>query len=323
MTLTVGIVGLGNIAQGYDDPDGQTVTTHIKACLQDPRLAIGWIADRDMTHALAVRTRWDLSADIVSPDELVRAAPDILCIATPDDTHADFLRAALDRPPRLILCEKPLAAALPDAAALIAACAAARVPLAVNYIRRWMPHVTPWLEQARGGGFGRPVGATALYARGLIHNGCHNLDLIGAAFGADGAEAECIGTPVADYGADDPTISVQMSVRWGGRRVPILLMGADGREGGQWSVDIVFERGRLRVWNEEGIRVQILAPDEEGAVYGPELRPIDDFHDRPAAYMTYVWSNLADHLGDGAPLLGRAEETADGLALLAAAARAR
>jgi len=323
MAFTVGIVGLGNVAQGYDEPDGPVVTTHIKACLRDPRLKIGWIADRDMSHALAVRTRWDLSADIVSPDELACTAPDLLCIAAPDETHAAFLRAALGRPPRLILCEKPLAASLPEARALMAACAAMGVPLCVNYSRRWLPHVVPWLEQARNGAFGLPVGATALYTRGLIHNACHNLDLIGAAFGADQVEADCIGTPVPDYSAEDPTVSVQMSVCCGGRRVPILLLGGDGREGSQWGVDIVFERGRLKVWNEDGIRVQILAPATDVAVYAPEVRPIDDFHDKPAVYMTYVWQNLADHLSDGTPLLTRAEQTEDGLKLLAAAAQAR
>jgi len=323
MPITVGIIGLGQIAQGYDTPSSDTVTTHIKACLRDSRIDLRWIADTDAAKASAVRARWNLGAEILAPEALLGQRPDVVCIATPDATHGDFVRAALANPPKLILCEKPLAATGQDALALITACENAGTVLVLNYMRRWLPHVAEWIAAARSGAFGPPAGATGLYCRGLVHNACHNFDLIGAALGAVDVEAECIGIPVADYAPDDPTVSVLMSVRAEGRRVPVLLTGIDGRMYNQWAVDIMFEASRLRVWNDDGIHVETYAPAAGSFVYAPELRPAARAHDKPALYMENVWRNIAEHLAGGAPLRATARGAEDGLRLLDAAAAAR
>lgn len=323
MPVTVGIIGLGQIAQGYDAPSSDSVTTHIKACVRDPRLELRWIADRDTALARAVRERWNLNAEILSPDDLARQGPDVLCIATPDATHGDFIGRALETPPKLILCEKPLAATTAEALGLIKACEQAGTTLVVNFIRRWLPHVAEWIAAARRGEYGAPAAATALYGRGLVHNACHNFDLIGAALGAVGVEAECIGVAIPDYAENDPTVSAHMSVRAGGRRVPILLTGTDGRLANQWAVDIMFEKSRLRVWNHDGIRVETFALAEGPSAYAPELRPTIHAHDKPARYMERVWANIADHLTESAPLRATARDIEDGLVLLDAAIAAR
>lgn len=323
MAVTVGIIGLGQIAQGYDAPSSDAVTTHIKACLRDARLELRWIADREVALARTVSDRWNLTAEILAPEDLAAQGPDVLCIATPDATHGDFIRRALKAPPKLILCEKPLAATTAEAMALIAACEQAGTTLVVNFIRRWLPHVAEWIAAARSGAYGAPAAATALYGRGLVHNACHNFDLIGAALGADGVEAECIGLAIPDYAENDPTVSAQMSVRTAGRRVPILLTGTDGRLANQWAVDIMFEKSRLRVWNHDGIRVETFALAEGPSAYAPELRPAVHVHDKPARYMECVWANIADHLTENAPLRASARDIGDGLRLLDAAVAAR
>lgn len=323
MAISVGIIGLGQISQGYDTPAGPAVTTHIKACLQDPRLRLAWIADRDLSRARAVREQWKLSADVVSVQDLLRERPDILCIAAPDDTHRGLIDAALAAPPRLILCEKPLALSLPEAQSAIASCEAAGTVLTVNFMRRWMPHVREWLIAARTGSFGAPLGATAVYCRGLFHNACHRLDLIGAAFGSEDAKATRIGPTFTDFDGSDPTISAQMSVRIGSERVSVQLIGADGRVGNHWDVDIWFARGRLRVWNEGGIRVRTYVPAREAPLpFAPELRVATEFHDAPARYMAFVWRNLADHLLTGEQLHYQASDAIDGTRLVEAAAAA-
>lgn len=323
MPVTVGIIGLGQIAQGYDAPSSDTVTTHIKACLRDARLDLRWVADRDPALARTVCERWNLKAECLAPEDLAQRRPDVLCIATPDATHGDFIRSALSAPPKLILCEKPLAATTAEALDLIQACERAGTTLVVNFIRRWLPHVAEWIAAARGGAYGAPLAATALYGRGLAHNACHNFDLLGAALGADSVEAECIGVAFLDYSDSDPTVSAHMSVRAGGRRVPILLTGNDGRLANQWAVDIMFEKSRLRVWNHDGIRVETFALAEGPSAYAPELRPAAHAHDKPARYMEHVWANIADHLTGKAPLRTTARDIEDGLRLLDAAMAAR
>ena len=321
MPIRVGIIGLGQIAQGYDTPEGPAVTTHIKACLQNPRLELAWIADSDPQRAIAVRQRWGLHAEVLSPDELLARGPDILCIAAPDETHGRLITSALAKPPRLILCEKPLAMSLAEAASVIAACQAAGVVLTVNFMRRWLPHVAEWLRDARAGAFGAPVGATAVYCRGLFHNACHRLDIVGSALGSEDVQAVRVGPSFDDFDPRDLTVSAQMSVRNGAQRVPIQLLGVDGREGNHWDVDIWFSRGRLRIWNEAGIRVRTYVP-AGGArpPFAPELRVDADFQDFPARYMNHVWDDLAAHLSSGKPLCYSAQDSSDGLNLLAAVA---
>jgi len=321
--LSVGILGLGQIAQGYDDPDKPAITTHIKACLDDPRLRVAWIADADSAQAAKVKQKWNLRADIVAPATLLAKRPDILCIATPDDTHAVTLHAAFLSPPRLILCEKPLALTLDDARAGVAAGATAGTPIAVNFMRRALPGVAAWLAAARSGAWAAPLAARLTYCRGLRHNACHGFDLIGAAFGAEDVAVSDARVTATDFSESDPTVSAAITLQSNGARIPIALTGVDRARLLMFEVDILFTEGRLRIWNEQGLRLQIFtrAPSSAKGV-APELHCQSEFHDHPARHLALVWRNLADHLLAGAPLLCPAADTLNGMALVEAVASA-
>jgi hypothetical protein len=117
-------------------------------------------------------------------------------------------------------------------------------------------------------------------------------------------------------------VSAQISVRSRATRVPIQLLGADGRHGNHWGVDIWFARGRLRVWNEGGIRVRtFVSGGSARPPFAPELRVAADFQDAPARYMQFVWDNIADYLTKGMPLSYRAEEAIHGMRLVDAVRR--
>ena len=321
--LAVGIIGLGRIAEGYDSPDGPGIATHIKACLHDDRLKIAWIADVDAARAAAVRARWNLSAEIVAPDVLVQKRPDILCIASPDETHPAWIEAALKTPPRLLLCEKPLSQNLADAERLVGAARAASVPLAVNFFRRWLPDVAAWLAKARSGGFGAPMAGRLSYCRGLRHNACHGFDILGAAFPGAVTRAAKVGPALDDFTDWDPTVSGILEVESNGRRIPITLLGADGRLANVFELDLLFADGRLRIWNEGGLRMRIYgAAARPAGGIATEFRVEHDFHDNPPRHMLAVWRNLADHLLTGAALCCRAEDTIDGMRLVEKMAQA-
>ncbi|TAL00187.1 MAG: Gfo/Idh/MocA family oxidoreductase [Rhodospirillaceae bacterium] len=320
--LSVGIIGLGRIAEGYDSPTGPGIATHIKACLNEPRLNIAWIADVDPARSVTVQARWGLSAERLTPKTLIERRPDVLCIASPDDTHPAWIETALKIPPRLILCEKPLGSNLATAQRLIDACAAAGVALVVNFPRRWLPGISDWLAKARGGGFGPPIAARLIYCRGLRHNACHGLDLIGAALGPRPVVGTGSAWWVEDFSVADPTVSATISVNVDGSAVPITLTGVDGRRLNIFDADILYAGGGLRIWNDQGIRAQISVAGAPPAGHeATELHGERSFHDRPARYMLAVWQNIADHLCDDQPLLCRAEDTIDGMRLVEAFAR--
>ncbi|MEQ9447953.1 MAG: Gfo/Idh/MocA family oxidoreductase [Rhodospirillaceae bacterium] len=104
----VGILGLGNIAQGYDTPDGPAINTHIKACLNEPRLTITALSDADAQQAERVARMWGLDASIYASDAFFSAKCDVVCISAPDALHVELTEKALDCGARTVLCEKPL-----------------------------------------------------------------------------------------------------------------------------------------------------------------------------------------------------------------------
>jgi predicted dehydrogenase len=71
---------------------------------------------------------------------LSAARPDAIVIATTAPSHAPLAIAAANGGVKHILCEKPMAASLAEADAMIAACTAAGARLAVNHQMMCMPH---------------------------------------------------------------------------------------------------------------------------------------------------------------------------------------
>jgi predicted dehydrogenase len=285
----VGIVGLGQIAQGYDEPDSSTISTHLKACQENPQLRVAWICDVDTARAEEVRRRWNLTADIVSSKDAPNHSVDIACIASPDETHPQWIERFLENPPKLILCEKPLSVNVERSRSLISKVQAAHSVLVINFMRRWIPGVTPWLRAAAAGGFGAPKRAQLTYCRGLHHSACHGLDIIGAALGGDVVSVARSGNVIFDFNENDPTVSAMMQVRAADGPVPILIRGVDSRLDYIFDFEIIYNTSRMHVWNDDGIRVRI--SDENNNF-------ISEFHDKPARYMQYVWENLIGVLSD-------------------------
>ncbi len=306
-TLSVGIVGLGQIAQGYDEPAGPSISTHIKACQENPNLEIDWVCDIDEDHARTICRRWSLESDIASCDDAPRRSADIVCIASPDGTHGDWIRRFLVNPPKMILCEKPLSSDAHDAQRLISETQSAGSILVINFMRRWLPGVASWLAAARAGDFGPPSKACLTYCRGLRHNACHGLDLIGAVLEEKVISAVKAGDVFHDFSDDDPTVSAKVEIQFGPSPTPLILRGVDGRVQNEFDIDIIFDKSRLRILNDDGMRVQIF--DDADMV-------VSEFHDNPARHMRYVWENLTEVLLNGAPLVFEAPESLPGSKLV-------
>lgn len=312
--LRVGIIGLGRIACGYDRPDGPSVQTHIKACLADPRLSLTYISDSNPIRARTVKEDWNLAAEIVAPEDFFTRDIDIACISTPNETHLAMLAKAVGHPPRLILCEKPLGRDPKAAQAAVVQIERAGSTIAVNMLRRWIPGLSKWMELARTGKLGCPVGANVIYSGGFWNNGAHAVDLLSAFFGEEATAAKRWGAPIADRSAQDPTISLFATCG----TAPLWIQGVDGRVQTVFAVELLFERGRIRINDEDGIKAQLDLPAAlNTAGYAPELRFAEGFHDKPATLMTRVWSNLADHLLTGVPVASSATATLAGLRMQA------
>ena len=293
----VGVIGMGRVAAGFDAPAGPAIRTHLKGILADPRFELACVADIDQGRARAELARFKVKAEIAAPEALALAALDVLCIASPDDTHLDLAQRAAGGRSRVVLVEKPLGGAPAQQSALAERLAARGATLAVNHTRRWIPNVANWIAEAKSGGFGRPMSGVVHYSRGLRHNGIHAFDLIGAFFGTHVSGVKTIAPAIEDFDGSDPTRSLVVTLAADPGHIPVVLLGIDGRIQSEFSVDLRFEKARVHIFDRDGIRAEVHRPADSGFDgFAQELRPVGVFHDDPPRLFGTLWSNIADHL---------------------------
>ncbi len=135
--LKIGVVGYG--AMGKAHAYGYTAAPVIRPRGVRPRLTLvsgrNERAVRDAAGALgfaAWTTDWH---ELVTSPEV-----DVVDICTPPGTHAEIIQAAAAAG-KAVICEKPLAVALADGAATVAAVAQAGVLDAIGFNYRYLPAV--------------------------------------------------------------------------------------------------------------------------------------------------------------------------------------
>ncbi|MDI1344755.1 MAG: Gfo/Idh/MocA family oxidoreductase [Pseudolabrys sp.] len=299
----VGVIGMGRIAVGFDEPAGPAIRTHLKGILADPRFELACVADIDQGRARAELERFGVKADIAAPEALAVADLDVLCIASPDDTHLDLAQRAASGRSRVVLVEKPLGGTQAQQKVLVERFAARGAELSIDHTRRWIPKVANWIAEAKSGAFGPPVSGVVHYSRGLRHNGIHAFDLIGAFFGTAVSNVKTIAPAIDDYASSDPTHSLVVTVNAAERHIPVVMLGVDGRIQSEFSVDLRFEQARVHIFDQDGIRADLYRPADSGfSGFAPELRPVEAFHDDPRRLFGILWNNIADHLDGKASL---------------------
>ncbi len=302
-SLGVSIVGLGRIAEGFDSPAGAAISTHIKACLADPRWRIERISDSDPVRARQVRERWNLDAEIVQPESIVARGGDALCIATPDPTHAGFLADARAGKWRAVVCEKPAGTVARGRAEAVAALQAGGAAVVINHLRRQIPGIDPLAARVARGEFGRPVTCVVHCSGGLLHNGIHAIDLLTAMLGRLQCGPVHLVRPSSFGGAADPTASFVAEITGRSGPATLLYAAVDPSEQTVFDVDMRFERARIVIDDRLGVRLKLLQANAAPVPgYAPELRPTLEWRDDPPSLMARLWSNVADHLLENAPL---------------------
>ncbi|MGI5212781.1 Gfo/Idh/MocA family protein [Plantactinospora sp. CA-290183] len=188
--LRYGVVGAGRVFQRF----------HLPAVTGHPDYALVAICDADPAQARA--TVGDAGRDAVFTDSLTEffasGRLDVVAVCTPNDSHVAPVLAALAAG-AAVLCEKPLAAGLPDAERIAAA--AGTSVLGVNLPYRFHPLLPAFREEiggppdrvtltftTAGQRLWRPVtkwyGDPARAGGGaLLDLGPHALDLLTALFG--------------------------------------------------------------------------------------------------------------------------------------------
>lgn len=135
MSLRVLVAGLGNMGR-----------SHALAYAANPVFEVVGLVNRS---PLALPP--ELAAHSVTPDfheALARLRPDLVCVSTYSDSHADYAVAALEAGAHVFV-EKPLATTVADAERVVEAAERTGRKLVVGYILRHHPSWIRLIEEAR------------------------------------------------------------------------------------------------------------------------------------------------------------------------------
>lgn len=147
--LPLGIVGAGLMGE-----------LHARAVAENPRATLRAVADPDPERARRVAARYRATPYPGHEAMLAAEALAAVVVASPEAAHRAPTEAAAAAG-CAVLVEKPMAASLADADAMIAACAAAGVPLMVGHLLRFESAYAALHDAVAAGAIGRLLTAYA------------------------------------------------------------------------------------------------------------------------------------------------------------------
>lgn len=295
VAYSVLIIGCGAIAGGYDadhSPDDWPLS-HAGAIAHDPRFELAACVDPDPLARGGFQDRWAVLKGASSVEEL-GARPhryDVIVIASPTKFHAGHLEWALAMRPKAIFCEKPLAHDYAEARRLFDKAAARRIPLEINYTRRWQPDLGALVDAMRGGSeWGRLLSAVGTYSKGIVHIGSHMVDM--AMMFAGPLEVGAIGPAVRDHWDDDPTVSAILTAKDTG--AALHMVGGDCRAVTQFELVLSYERGEIAI-RDGGLRIETRHVKASDIFAGyRQLGPPESTPGRYPEAMAAAYNNLAE-----------------------------
>lgn len=259
--MRAAVVGAGAIGAALDAPGHAHPLTHVGGYLAS---GCDLVALVDTAESLTQEAaRWGATPYHDFALMLEECQPELISFAVPASVRPELMLQALACDSvRVVIAEKPLASTLEEARALVAAYRERDIPLIVNYSRRFVP---VWQALA-----GRPaLSATIKYAKGVVHNGSHAIDLCRMLFG------ECLSARTLsrkyDFWSDDPTVTAHLTFAG---CPDVLLQAMDERCFTLFEVDIVGADWRVVV-DQDGRRISWFElQDGVGVPPGKRLVPV-------------------------------------------------
>lgn len=244
------IVGCGNIAGRFDTAKEDSVEsplTHAGAYSRDGRFEIAGCVEPDDDRRQAFMKDWGIALGFRSIDEVRESAMkfDVISICTPTQCHAHDLQVSLLLKPKLIFCEKPVTNSAMQTERLVREFLESKIPLAVNYTRRWDQSVSELRDGIQQGRWGRLRSVVGYYNKGLLNNGSHMLDLLHLLLGP--LSIVKIGKPVDDYSPQDLSIPVWLEAIDG---LPVMLACGHAADFALFELQLVFANAIISM--EEG-----------------------------------------------------------------------
>ena len=172
----VAIIGCGNLGQVYADLYSSFPDTEIVA-----------IAEYNADRLKHVGEKYGVKALYPDAEALLReVVPDIAAVVTPSKHYKDAVIACAEAGVKGVSTDKPIAATLSDADAMVEACESRGVVLSGGALVRAKPEVQEMAGWIKEGQFGELIGASIHRWHGEISGaGCHLISLLRLWTGAE------------------------------------------------------------------------------------------------------------------------------------------
>ena len=185
-TYRAAIIGCGDVGSTIGDhmlgAPGRWVLPHGHAPSYEAASRVELVAGAEIheERRQAFGERWGIAEHVYADYREMLAAeqPDIVSVATPTPMHEEMALASVEAGVKAIFLEKPIASNLAGADRVVAACADAGIPLAVNHTRRGDAVYRKVAELAQSGEVGDLHSMMMLFPSRLMWIGTHGLDLM-------------------------------------------------------------------------------------------------------------------------------------------------
>ena len=179
--LTAAIIGLGQAGSRFDEEPRPVTWSHAGAYLAaaDRYRLIGGADIKTGNRDRFIARCPDVPVFAQGAEMVAEVKPDVISVCTPPVGRADLVDGVLAvHRPKVLICEKPLEVEDDRRHRLVDACAKARVPLLVNYSRRYTTVYRKVREALATGRLGKITSITVIAPNRLWSVGSHAVNLL-------------------------------------------------------------------------------------------------------------------------------------------------
>ena len=288
------IIGVGRMGAFFDNPKSENILTHAHAFSIHKGFNLIGFVDNDKRQVAKAAKIWNVHSYNSLSEAFSSNLIDIVCVATSTDTHQKLLEEVLKYPVKLILLEKPIAKTSRQSERIIRLYEKTKVPIVVNYIRRFLPEFEKIMIEINRGSYGNYVAGAGYYGKGLLNNGSHIIDLLHFFFGSV-SRFKMIENDDG-HSNDEPTVTALLS--FPGKR-SFVLQGVSDKTFSLFEMDLIFEKQRIRI-TESGLKIEFQKIQNNKIFKG--YQSMTKFFEKETSlrkYMYFVADNIYKHLTKG------------------------
>ncbi len=285
------IIGAGKIGALFDDPESSDILTHAHAFSEHKKFNLLGFVDTDINKSINAAKRWNCNYFCSIEKVFANNRIDIVCVAVPDEYHYEVLKRISTFSPKFVFAEKPLTKTLEETKNIIAIYKQKKIPILVNYTRRFVPELIALKEALDNKMFGGFVGGVGYYGKGILHNGSHMVDLLRYLIG-EITEVESLSYNF-DFYSDDPSVS---SILTFNNNSKFFMKDVDCSLYSVFELDLLFEKKRVRII-DLGFKIEIYEVYENEVFKGyKKLKKVEEIETSLGKALSFVVENISDFL---------------------------